>query len=142
MDSKFQQGLYGESIIRKLLKDCEHQYGQIDLISYDKKCGKIYMYEIKHQQRFIAPPFDGHGLPPYQFDFRLLISRLTGMIPFLVIIEPEIDFYNEYNMFYQNMFVLDNLTNDKKYITSGYSKRLIFNIDSFLHTKIKADERK
>lgn len=142
MDDKFKQGFDGESIVRQLLKDCKHQYGQIDLVSVDKKDGKIYIWEIKHQQRFKAPPFDGHGLPPYQFNFRLKIARLTGMIPFLIIIEPEIDLKGERNMFYQNMFTLEALGDDKKFITGGDKKRLIFNIDAFFRYKISQTKNK
>ena len=142
MDEKFKQGFDGESIVRQLLKDCKHQYGQIDLISYDKVSKKLFMYEIKHQQRFKAPPFDGHGLPPYQFNFRLKIARLTGMIPFLIIIEPEIDLKGEQNMFYQNMFTLESLGEDKKFTTKGDKKRLVFRIDTFLQHKIKSIKNK
>jgi hypothetical protein len=142
MDEKFKQGFDGESIVRQLLKDCKHQYGQIDLISYDKVSKKLFMYEIKHQQRFKAPPFDGHGLPPYQFNFRLKIARLTGMIPFLIIIEPEIDLKGEQNMFYQNMFTLESLSEDKKFTTEGDKKRLVFRIDTFLQHKIKSIKNK
>ena len=142
MDDKFKQGFDGEAIVRQLLKDCKHQYGQIDLISYDKVSKKLFMYEIKHQQRFKAPPFDGHGLPPYQFNFRLKIARLTGMIPFLIIIEPEIDLKGEQNMFYQNMFTLESLSEDKKFTTEGDKKRLVFRIDTFLQHKIKSIKNK
>lgn len=142
MDDKFKQGFDGEEIVRQLLKNCNHQFGQIDLVSVDKKDGKIYIYEIKHQQRFKAPPFDGHGLPPYQFNFRLKIARLTGMIPFLLIIEPEIDLKGERNMFYQNMFTLEALGDDKKFTTQGDKKRLVFRIDAFLHYKIPATKNK
>ena len=142
MDDKFKQGFDGEAIVRQILKDCKHQFGQIDLVSVDKKDGKIYIYEIKHQQRFKAPPFDGHGLPPYQFNFRLKIARLTGMIPFLLIIEPEIDLKGERNMFYQNMFTLEALGDDKKFITGGDKKRLIFNIDAFFRYKIPQTKNK
>ena len=142
MDDKFKQGFDGEAIVRQLLKDCKHQYGQIDLISYDKVSKKLFMYEIKHQQRFKAPPFDGHGLPPYQFNFRLKIARLTGMIPFLIIIEPEIDLKGEQNMFYQNMFSLESLGADKKFTTEGDKKRLVFRIDTFLQHKIKSIRNK
>tara|TARA_R110000868_G_scaffold395285_1_gene666912 strand:+ start:4727 stop:5155 length:429 start_codon:yes stop_codon:yes gene_type:complete len=142
MDDKFKQGFDGEAIVRQILKDCKHQFGQIDLVSVDKKDGKIYIWEIKHQQRFKAPPFDGHGLPPYQFNFRLKIARLTGMIPFLLIIEPEIDLKGERNMFYQNMFTLEALGDDKKFITGGDKKRLIFNIDAFFRYKIPQTKNK
>ena len=142
MEDKFKQGFDGESIVRQLLKDCKQQYGQIDLISYDKDKEKLYMYEIKHQARFKAPPFDGHGLPPYQFNFRLKIAKLTGMIPFLIIIEPEIDLRGEQNMFYQNMFYLESLGEDKKFTTGGDKKRLIFKIDAFLKHKIKQKQIK
>jgi hypothetical protein len=40
-DAKLKQGFLGESIVRQLLKDCKQQFGQIDLISFDKKTNKI-----------------------------------------------------------------------------------------------------
>jgi hypothetical protein len=97
------------------------------------------MYEIKHQARFKAPPFDGHGLPPYQFNFRLKIAKLTGMIPFLIIIEPEIDLRGEQFMFIANMNKLNSLSDDKKFITGGEKKRLIFHLDSFDKMKVKKE---
>jgi hypothetical protein len=139
MEDKFKQGFDGESIVRQLAKVCKHQYGQIDLISYDKDKERLYMYEIKHQARFKAPPFDGHGLPPYQFNFRLKIAKLTGMIPFLIIIEPEIDLRGEQFMFIANMNKLNSLSDDKKFITGGEKKRLIFHLDSFDKMKVKKE---
>ena len=138
-DAKLKQGFLGESIVRQLLKDCKHQFVQIDLISFDKINNKLYMWEVKCQERFKAPPFDGHGLPPYQFDFRLKIANLTGMIPFFVIIEPEIDLKGEQIMFFANMNKLNNLSNDKKFMTGGAKKRLIFHIDSFYKMKVKQE---
>ena len=40
-------------------------------------------------------------------------------------------------MFFANMNKLNNLSNDKKFMTGGEKKRLIFHIDSFLKMKIK-----
>ncbi len=135
-NDKLKQGFDGEEIIRELLKSKNHKYGQIDLVSIDKN-NKIYFYEIKHQERFKSPPFDGHGLPPWQFEFRLKIAKLTGMIPFFIVIEPDIDIFNEKVLFYQNMEVLNDLPKDKKFITNGVKKRLIFPIEEFRMIKIK-----
>ena len=135
------QGFLGESIVRQLLKDCKQQFGQIDLISYDKVKSKIYMYEIKCQDRFKSPPFDGHGLPPYQFDFRLKIATLTGMIPFFIIIEPQVDLKGEQLMFYQNMFILDRLSNDKKFITGGDKKAVAIQLGRILIKEVTPDDK-
>ena len=80
------------------------------------------MYEIKCQDRFKSPPFDGHGLPPYQFDFRLKNCYTYWHDTFFIIIEPQVDLKGEQLMFYQNMFILDRLSNDKKFITGGDKK--------------------
>jgi hypothetical protein len=42
-------------------------------------------------------------------------------------------------MFYKNMNILNSLSNDRKFITGGEKKRLIFNIDSFDKMKIKQE---
>ena len=136
-DIKLKQGFKGESIVRQLVKGCNHKFGQIDLISYDEVNNKLFMYEIKCQERFKSPPFDGHGLPPYQFNFRIEISKITGMIPIFIIIEPEIDLFGEQFVFYQNMITLNELNDEKKFITKGKNKRLIFHIDSFEKLKFK-----
>lgn len=131
MDEKdLAKGLEGEKIIRQLLKEHNHEYGQIDLISIDKATGKIYLWEIKHQERFEGPPFDGHGLPPWQFYFRIKIAKKMGVTPMLVIVEPKQGLFDKQIILYQSLFVLQKLP-PADVFKSKTGKRLIFNISKF-----------
>lgn len=132
MDLKdLKKGFEGEQFVRNLLLKKGHFIGQMDLISLSKD-GKVYLYEIKHQERFNAPPFDGHGLPPNQMKFRLKIAKLTGMIPVLVIVEPFPDLWGKRNVFIQRLDILNDLPDELKFV-SKTGKRIIFHIDAFVH---------
>lgn len=125
------KGMDGENVLRQYLKQLKHKFGQIDLASIDEDNQKVYLWEVKHQERFKAPPFDGHGLPPIQIDFRLRLAYLTKMIPVLVVVEPEVDSDGCKLVFMQRLDVLKALPKDKKFITKN-GKRVIFHIDSFV----------
>jgi hypothetical protein len=129
------QGFEGERVIRDLLKKHRHEFGQIDLISIDKSNGKIYLWEVKHQERFKAPPFDGHGLPPWQFDFRLKVARKTNTIPMLIIVEPSGEIFKENLIFYQSLFALEKLPPEDVFLTKT-GKRIVFNISAFKKLEI------
>lgn len=130
MDEKIKQGFEGEIIVREMLLSKGHKIGQIDLISVDKN-GKAYLYEIKHQERFKAPPFDGHGLPPNQIKFRIEFAKTAKITPVLVIIEPEIDIFGKKMVFIQDMNVLNNLPQSQKLITKN-GKRIIYQLEAFI----------
>lgn len=122
-------GFEAEGAVRELLRQKKHEYGQLDLVSIDRATQKIYIWEIKHQERFKAPPFDGHGLPPWQFKFRLEVARKTNTIPILIIVEPGSEPGSK-KVFYQSLFILEKLPADKKFMTKT-GKRIVFNIDAF-----------
>lgn len=64
-----QIGREGEELARIVLKQLKiDNLFQADWII--EKDGKYYVVEVKHKERFTAPPFDGHGL-----DLRQVISR-------------------------------------------------------------------
>jgi len=136
---KIAQGFAGEGILRSILSEKGHQFGQIDLMSICPKSGKTYFYEVKHQERFKGPPFDGHGLPPWQVDFRLKIAKAHNITPVLFIVEPGIDLMGEIVIFYASLIHLNNLPDDKKFLTNT-GKRIIYHIAEFKHFKIKKSD--
>ena len=119
--TKVEIGMQGETIIRELLKGEKHKIAQLDIVSICPK-GKVYLYEVKHQERFEAPPFDGHGLPPWQAEFRLRIAKKTGMIPVFVVVEIPTG-----RIFYQLLTTLDA---GEKFVTKT-GKRVIYPLTSF-----------
>lgn len=132
--NKYLIGLKGEGIFRDLLKLKKHKFAQIDILSISED-DFIYIWEIKHQERFEAPPFDGHGLPPYQLEMRIKIAERTNTIPMFAIIEPE-DENGDMWAFVQDMRKLAALPDDKKFITKT-GKRIIFHIDEFNKMNVK-----
>lgn len=127
------KGMPGEIIIRDLLKGKKHKIGQIDLISISPD-NIVYLWEIKYQDRFEAPPFDGHGLPPWQIEFRLKVAKITGMVPMLVIVEPTLDERNNRTIYYQRMDYLMKLPESMKF-TTHTGNRIIFSLDAFYKTQ-------
>ena len=130
MDDKIKQGFEGEAIVRDMLIKKGHRIGQIDLISIDKK-GEPFLYEIKHQERFKSPPFDGHGLPHNQIKFRVEFARYAKLTPVLVIIEPEVDIFGKKCVFIQDMNKLESLPDKDKHFTKT-GKRIIYNLSAFV----------
>lgn len=133
-DQNIKQGWEGEKIIREILKKHNHDFAQLDLVSIDKS-GKIYLWEVKHQERFKAPPFDGHGLPPWQFKFRLNFAKRIGAIPMLAVVEPECGIFEKKIVLIQSLFELDKLPKTDIFITKS-GKRIVFNIKAFKAVEI------
>lgn len=125
-------GIEGQSIFYNFLKTKKHKFMQLDSVSRDPVTGKWYVWEIKHQERFNGPPFDGHGLPVTQLNDRIKYCKETNQIPILAIIEPQSDtlFNQPTLMFIQYMEVLKNLTQRQKFITKTGS-RIIFDLKAF-----------
>jgi hypothetical protein len=124
---KHAQGMLGESAIREWLVKKKIQHAQVDLIC--KKDGRWILMEIKNQERFKAPPYDGHGLPIWQFEARLEFYKETGVEPWLVIVEPD----NLTVAYMASMVDLARLDESMRIVT-GSSKRVVFPITEF--TKI------
>lgn len=118
---KYATGLVGEGVIRDWLKDHKIHHLQADLLFYYKD--KWYIAEIKHQERFEPPPFDGHGLPRWQVDARLKFQQQTGIrAVFFVVEKPSgIVFWN----------YIDELVKGESLQTKGTKPRLIFPVKSF-----------
>lgn len=117
-----QQGIDGEQMLFKWLKNKNVVFFQPDAIGY--KNGKHVLYECKHQARFKAPPFDGHGLPYWQVKTRLMFQIETNISCILVVFDSETN-----EIFYQ---YLDVLEQGEHFDTKGDKPRRIYKLTSFL----------
>lgn len=115
------EGMEGEKHCREYLKSKRHKFFQADLISICP-AGKYYLWEVKHQARFKAPPFDGHGLPMWQAQARLKFYNDTGIRPILYVLDKETN-----EVFVQ---FIDVLFAGQRFSTRN-NKRVIFPIESF-----------
>lgn len=122
---KVGMGILGEQAVRRFFVKKDFPHMQVDLIFQNEK-GEYRLAEIKRQSRFTAPPFDGHGLPPWQVKARLLFMDKTGIEPWLFIIEPG----NESVILCQSIKILDALPKDEQFTTKTGSRR-IYHIDRF-----------
>ena len=114
-------GYSGEKIIRQLLKDKNIKlFMQIDLLFC--KDNIWYSAEIKRQESYKPPPFEGHGLPPYQIEQRVQLYKDKNIIPMLFIIDKENN-----KIFYQNIIKLEK---GEKIYTKTKS-RVIYPINNF-----------
>jgi hypothetical protein len=114
-------GIFGQINCRKFLKEKGHDLFQADWISRSPD-GSYYLWEVKHQEKFDGPPFDGHGLPSIQFYARLKFYKETGIRPLLYVVEkPTLDIYIQF---------FDILETSGFYVT-GKSRRIIFPISAF-----------
>ena len=71
-----EEGIEGERKLFKFLWKKGVDVFQPDAIGLNK--GKYELYEVKNQERYRPPPFEGHGLPPQQIKNRLLFQQKTG----------------------------------------------------------------
>ena len=73
-----EQGIQGEKNARIFLK----KQGIDGLFQADwivEKDNKNYVIEVKHKEKFKAPPFDGHGLDIRQVKARMNFYKTTGV---------------------------------------------------------------
>jgi hypothetical protein len=121
VDKQFREGWNGESIIREYLTKKGIHHLQADLMVFIK--GNWQIWEIKHQECFKKPPFDGHGLPKWQIDARLKFQEDTGIRALLFIVDKMTSV-----IYWQYM---DELIKGKSYQTSGNNPRIIFPLESY-----------
>lgn len=120
-----EDGIIGEQKLFKLLGEHGYKFFQADAIG--EKDDKFFVFEAKHQERFKAPPFDGHGLPRWQVEARLSFEDKTGIGTMFVVFDKETN-----EIFVQNLRVLDEgLYHD----THGLKPRRIYPITSFKNIK-------
>lgn len=117
----WERGRYGESKVRALLKKHGYRFMQADILANIK--GEWRILEVKYQEKFEPPPFEGHGLPRWQVDARLKFQEETGIRAMLYVVDNPSDIiYWQY---------LDKLMNGETYQTEGSNPRIIFPLKSF-----------
>lgn len=114
-------GIDGEQRLFTLLKAKGIIFFQPDAIGV--KDNKYYVFECKHQERFISPPFDGHGLPIWQVMARLNFEKETGIVAILVVFDKETQ-----EVFYQALHTLEK---GQHHDTKGQKPRRIYPLTSF-----------
>lgn len=117
------EGRVGETWARNWLKARGYEVFQPDWIASLPDGGGRFLVEVKYQERFLAPPFDGHGLPPWQVEARLRFERETD-IPTMLLIRDK----GTEEVFWQ---WLDLLENGQKFQTNGSSPRRVYPLESF-----------
>lgn len=116
-----EDGLIGERLLFDWLLSKNIEFFQMDAISFYK--GKHYGYEVKFLERFVPPPFEGHGLPPQQIAKRLRYQEESGTRAIFIVFEKNSD-----KVFYQFLDVLEK----GEYInTQGKKPRRVYNLASF-----------
>lgn len=135
--NKIRLGIEGQNVFNDFLKTKKHKFLQLDSVSRDPKTGKWYVWEVKHQERFKGPPFDGHGLPYTQLNDRIRYCAETNQTPILAVIEPPILglFDQPRFMFIQFMETLMNTPDEQKFFTKTGS-RIIFDLNCFKKIEI------
>ena len=127
---KIKIGLEGEEIIREHFKKEKVPFMQVDIMFKNKN--KWYCGEIKTQEIFESPPFDGHGLPQWQIDRRIEFYKDTGVVPVFIVYDLK-----EKCVFMQKLNFLNTLTCKNDVLrTKGAKPRTIFNIKHFERIEI------
>lgn len=119
-------GFDGENKVRDWFKQKYIPFMQVDIMfKYkDKWC----LGEIKTQEKFKSPPFDGHGLPKWQIKRRIEFYQDTGIEPFLIVYD-----LNEKCLYIESLLIL---TTKEFFNTNGKKPRTIFNIENFKRIEI------
>jgi hypothetical protein len=119
---QIRKGYIGESIIREFLKKKKYPFMQVDVAF--KFNNQWYLGEIKSQEKYLSPPFDGHGLPEWQINRRLEFQRETGVIAYLIVNDTQD------NIIYAQR--MDELMKTNYFKTKGAKPRIIFELKHFL----------
>lgn len=116
-----EEGIEGEQWILKRFRDKNIEVFQPDAISLE--ANGYVLNEVKHQEPFKKPPFDGHGLPRWQINARMKFYKATKIRCRLVIKEkPSNKIYWQW---------LDVLEKGEFFDTKGAKPRRIYNINLF-----------
>jgi hypothetical protein len=118
---KIKIGFDGEAEIRKLFNKHNIPFMQVDVMFLFN--GKWCLGEIKTQEKYLAPPFDGHGLPKWQIDRRIQFYNDTGVIPYLIV-----NCLTDKKIYIGN---LNELMKGEYFQTKGTNPRVIFKIENF-----------
>jgi hypothetical protein len=119
-------GFDGEGKIRDWFALQKIPYMQVDIMFKHKN--KWCLGEIKTQEKFMAPPFDGHGLPQWQIDRRIEFYKDTNVEPYLIVLDIK-----ENCIYIESLLIL---MSKEKFETKGKKPRTIFNINNFKRIKL------
>lgn len=114
-------GFAGEDLVRSWFMSKKIPFMQVDIMF--KYNNKWCLGEVKTQEKFLAPPFDGHGLPKWQIDRRMEFYKDTGVEPFLIV--NDIKEKCLYIESFKNLLLGENFQ------TKGIKPRVIFKLTSF-----------
>jgi Holliday junction resolvase len=115
-------GIEGERWALSFLKQRGFDCFQPDWIA--RKGENYYLFEVKHQDMFEAPPFDGHGLPPYQVSARLDFEKRTGVRSWLLVRDKATGV-----VYAQSLLKLES---GPKFYTKGDRGRVVYPLTSFI----------
>ena len=115
------QGYDGEDIVRNWFKEKEIPFMQVDLMF--KHNNNWFLAEIKSQEKFLSPPFDGHGLPEWQIKRRIDFYNDTKIKPIFIVYDTQ-----DKCIYMANLVELEK---GEKFKTKGAKPRIIFPISSF-----------
>lgn len=116
-----EEGIDAEQWLLKHFRDKNIQVFQPDAISLE---GEEYVInEIKNQEMFDSPPFDGHGLPKWQVKARMKFYEKTKIRCRFIVKEKNT------NIVYHQW--LDVLEKGEFFDTKGEKPRRIYNINLF-----------
>jgi len=93
-------GIEGEKKARLFLKKHAFIIFQADWMAY--KSGQYVMFEVKNKERFMPPPYEGHGLDIRQISARLKFQGETNIRCILLVFEK-----NTQEIFYQYLDILE-----------------------------------
>lgn len=114
-------GFDGESTVRDWFIKNKIPFMQVDIMFKHNK--NWCLGEIKSQEKFKAPPYDGHGLPEWQINRRLEFQKDTNVKAYLIVYD-----LNEKCLYIES---IDNLLKGKHFKTKGKKPRVVFCIESF-----------
>jgi hypothetical protein len=86
-------GKEGERLARLVLKEKFKVDGIFQADWIVEKDGRYYVVEVKHKEKFKAPPFDGHGLDIQQVDARMKFFRRLGVRCLFLVIDMDNTIY-------------------------------------------------
>ena len=120
---KIAQGKMAEQEARRYFQSKGYELFQVDWIVLNPDTGEYVLVEVKGQEHYKAPPFDGHGLPKWQIDARLAFEERTGIKAFLFIVDTGTGIiYGEW---------LRALEEGEHYDTKGEKPRRIYPLSNF-----------
>jgi len=94
-------GREGENLARVVLQHFDCDIFQADWIV--QKDEQWYIAEVKRKERFVPPPFEGHGLDRRQVEARLKFQQETGIRCFLLVFD-----LTDGNVYWQWLDVLND----------------------------------